>query len=77
VGRGVGGGGASSDDWTESLALCILCGPVPTCKTKAYKQQPMKEKNPMILANSAGIYRFPKSSAFNFLIVIVSINLSL
>ncbi len=23
---GGGGGGLNSDDWTESLALCILCG---------------------------------------------------
>jgi hypothetical protein len=24
--EGEGGGGPKSDDWTESLALCILCG---------------------------------------------------
>jgi hypothetical protein len=27
--EGEGAGGANSDDWRESLALCILCGPVP------------------------------------------------
>jgi hypothetical protein len=25
---GEGQGGASSDDWSKSLALCILCGPI-------------------------------------------------
>jgi hypothetical protein len=27
---GEGAEGANSDDWRESLALCIPCGPVPT-----------------------------------------------
>jgi hypothetical protein len=25
-----GVGGTNSDEWTESMALCVLCGPVPT-----------------------------------------------
>jgi hypothetical protein len=32
---GEGRGGANSDDWRESLALCLLCGDISPCTIPA------------------------------------------